>query len=122
MSLYWKDIEIIPGMLLEMDFIHHEAFNDCGEPVRVRWKIISFGSREPDDAYLDCTTGKKYPMQKVLKKKKLQSKLQREELLQLPSGSDFMVVQEFHDGEKVFKRCCNLDMLQTVRNIRVVEE
>ncbi len=71
-----------------------------------------------DDAYIDFSSGKKYPMEKVVRKKRLQKKLEREELLQLPSGTDFMVVQEYHDGEAAFKRCYNLDMLHDIRNNR----
>ncbi len=122
MSLYWKNIEIVPGMMLDVDMLHHEAFNSRGAPVRIRWKILSFGSRTGDDAYIDYTSGKKYPMKQVVRKKRLQKKLEREELLQLPAGSDFLVVQEYHDGEAVYKRCYNLDMLQTVREMWVVEE
>ena len=121
MSLYWKDIEIKPGMLLEMDFIHHEAFNSDGLAVKIQWRVLSFGTRSSNDAYIDYISGKKYPMDRVVKKRRLQSKLERAELLQLPAGTDFMIVQEFHDGEETFKRCCNLDMLQTVRNIKVIE-
>ena len=121
MSLYWKNIEIVPGMMLDVDLLHHEVFNDNGSPVRIRWKILSFGSRTGDDAYIEYSSGRKYPVKMVVKKKKLQRKLEREELLQLPSGSDFMIVQEYHDGEAVYKRCYNLDLLQAVREIRVAD-
>ncbi|HAK46161.1 MAG TPA: hypothetical protein DCO79_09635 [Spirochaeta sp.] len=120
MGLYWRDIEIVPGMLLEVDLLHHEAFSEDGTAVGIRWKILSFGSRKADEAYIDYASGKKYPISKVIKKRKLQARLERGELLQLPAGSEFMVVQEYHDGEAVCKRCYNLDMLQTVRNIRVI--
>ncbi len=119
MSLYWRDIEIVPGMMLDVDFLHHEVFNKKGELVRIMWKILFFDSRTGDDAYIDFSSGRKYPMEKVVRKKSLQKKLGREELLQLPSGTDFMVVQEYHDGEAAFKRCYNLDMLHDIRNIRV---
>ena len=122
MGLYWKDIEIIPGMLLDMDFLHHEAFNEDGHAMPVRWRIFSFGVRGGNEAYIDFASGKKYPMEKVVKKRRLQKKLERAEILQLPSGSDFMIVEEFHGGESMGKRCYNLDMLQSVRNIRVVQE
>ncbi|MBI9106392.1 MAG: hypothetical protein JEZ04_06555 [Spirochaetales bacterium] len=121
MSLYWKDLEIVPGMMLAVDQYQHEAFDSAGNPVAVMWKILSFGSRTSNEAYLDYSTGKKYPLEKVIKKKKLQARLNRD-ILQLPACSDFMVVQEYHDGKEVYKRCYNLDMLVTVRNIRVVDE
>ena len=104
-----------------MDLIHHEAYNDEGQAVVMKCKILSFGSRKSDDAYIDYSSGKQYPLEKVLKKRKLQNKLKEGELLQMPAGSDFMVVQEYHDGNEIYKRCCNLDMLATVRNIRIVE-
>ena len=122
MGLYWKDIEIVPGMLLEMDMLHNEVFNSDGEALPIRWRILSFDSRKSDDAYIDYNTGRKYPMAKVIKKRRLQALLERNILLQLPAGSDFMIVEEFHGGETAGLRCYNLDMLQTVRNIRVVEE
>lgn len=121
MSLYWKELEIVPGMLLDVDLLNHEVFNEAGKPVVIRWKILSFGNRKNDDAYMDYSTGKKYPLAKVVKKRRLQAKLNSGELLQLPPGSEFMVVLEFHDGDEAGKRCYSLDMLQTVRNISVVE-
>ena len=122
MGLYWKDIEIVPGMLLSVEFIRPEAYNRDGEVAAVWWKILSFDSRDSSDAYIDYACGKKYPLEKVVRKRRLQARLERGELLQLPSGSDFMIVQEFHDGEPVYKRCYNLDMLHTIRNIRVRKE
>lgn len=121
MSLYWKDIEIVPGMLIEVDPYHHEVFNTAGLPAGIWWKILSFESRNSDEAYIDLASGKKYPLKKVIKNRRLQAKLNREELLQMPAGSDFMIVEEYHDGKVVYKRCYNLDMLATVRNIRVVD-
>lgn len=121
MGLFWKDLEIIPGMLLEVDLLHHEVFNSDGARVSTRWKILSFDSRTSEETYLDYSSGKKYPMKKVIKNRKLRAKLQRAELLQLPSGSNFMVVQVLHNGIEVFKRCYNLDMLGIVRNLRVLE-
>lgn len=121
-SLYWKDLEIIPGMLLEVDLLQNEVFSSNGNPVRLWWKIMSFGSRNNDEAYLDYSTGKKYALKKVIKKRKLQAKLSQAELLQLPACSEFMVVQEFYDGESADKRCYNLDMLATVRNIKVIQQ
>ncbi len=122
MSLYWKDIEIIPGMLLDVEFLRHEAYGKDGEPLAVQWKILYFGSRDSIDAYIEYSSGKKYPLQKVLKKKRLQSKIEQGELLQLPSGTEFMIVQELHGGKEVFKRCYNLDMLHMIRNISPVTE
>ncbi len=120
MGLYWKNIEIIPGMRLSVDLLHNEFVNDDGFAVAVEWEILSFGTRSQDEAYIDFAGGKKYPMEKVVKKKRLQARLERGELLQLPAGSEFMIVQEYHDGSAVFKRCYNLDMLQTVRSLKVL--
>lgn len=120
MSLYWKDFEIVPGMVLAVDPFQQEIFNNIGKPVVIWWEILSFESRNSDEAYFDYSTGKKYSLEKVIKKKKLQTKLANNELLQLPACSDFMVVHEYHDEVKVYKRCYNLDMLGTLRNIRLV--
>ncbi|MBI9104290.1 MAG: hypothetical protein JEY99_17865 [Spirochaetales bacterium] len=122
MALYWKGIEIVPGMMLEVELYHHEAFDKTGKPVALRWKILSFDSRKSDEAYLDFSKGKKYPLKTVIKKKKLQSKLKNRQLLQLPTGNDFMVVQEYHDKKEVYKRCLSLDLLSTVREIRLAEQ
>lgn len=108
-------------MKLAVDLLHHEVVNETGVQVDISWKILSFGSRSEDDAYLDWNTGRKHSMKKVIKNRRLRQKLNRLELLQLPAGSEYMLVQEFHDGKEVFKRCYNLDMLQSVRNIRVID-
>jgi len=120
MGLYWKDIEILPGMLLDVELYHHDVTDSAGNPVAIRWKILSFGTRKEGEAYYDYATGKKYTLQRVLKSRRLQVKLNRSEILQLPTGSEFMVVQEYHGDEDVFKRCYSLDMLGIVRNIRLV--
>ena len=122
MGLYWKDLEILPGMLLEVELYHHDATDSAGNPVSIRWEILAFDTRKEGDAYFEHATGKKYPLKRVLKSRRLQGKLKRAELLQLPAGSDFMVVEEYHDGKAVFKRCYNLDMLAAVRNIRPVAQ
>ncbi len=109
-------------MLLDVDLYHHEVYDDAGRPASLRWMILSFGSKTGDDAYLDYHTGKKYPLKKVIKNRRLQARLERGELLQLPAGIDFMVVQEFHNQKEVYKRCYNLDLLATVRNIRAVKQ
>jgi len=121
MGLYWKELEIVCGMLLELDLYHHEVINSEGKFANIMWKVISFGSRKNDEAYLEYSNGKKYPIKKVIKNKRLQGKLNRKELLHIPACSDFMVVQEYHDGKEVLKRCYNLDMMGAIRNIRIIE-
>jgi len=120
MSLYWKDLEIVPGMLLEVDQYQHEAFDSSGKPVPVTWKILAFDSRKSNETYYNFTTGKKYSLEKVMKSRKLQAKLNLD-ILQIPACSDFMIVQEYHGGKEVYKRCYSLDMLGTVRSIRLVD-
>lgn len=122
MSLYWRDVEIKPGMLLAVDLYRPEVYNSAGRPTGIRWKILSFESRDSDDAYYDYLTGKKYSLKKVIKNKRLQARLSRNQLLQIPACIEFMAVQEFHDGLEAYKRCYNLDMLATVRNIRIIEQ
>lgn len=120
MGLYWKDLEILPGMLLEVELVRPDAFDEEGRPVRLTWRIFGFGTRLPDDAYLLYKNGKKYPLKKVVKSRHLQSLIGRGQLLQLPSGTDYMVVEEAHNGSSAGMKCCNLDMLATVRSIRVL--
>ena len=122
MGLYWKDIEIVPGMTVDVDFLHHEVFDDEGLPLGIRWKILSFGTRSGDEAYIDHAGGRKFSIEKVVKKRRLRSRLERGELLQLPPGTDFMIVEEYHGGVAVFRRCYNLDLLQSVRSLRVADE
>lgn len=120
MGLYWKDLEILPGMLLDVELYHHDVTDSSGNPASIRWEILAFDKRKEGDSYFEYATGKKYTLKRVLRSGRLQGKLKRAELLQLAAGSDFMVVREFHNGEAVFQRCYNLDTLANVRNIRPV--
>ncbi len=120
MGLYWKDLEILPGMLLEVELVRPDAFDEEGRPLRLTWQILDFGIRLPDDAYLLYKTGKKFPLKKVVKSRRLQSLIEKGQLLQLPAGTDYMVVEEGHNGTSAGKKCCNLDMLAAVRSIRVL--
>ncbi len=101
--------------------LYPELCNDAGLPVSLRWKVISFHSRRNNDAYIEYPKGKMYPLKKVIKSRRLQSKLSTGSLLHIPAGTDFMIVQEYHDGDEAVKRCFSLDMLSTVRHIRIIE-
>lgn len=120
MSLHFKNLEILPGMLLAIEMLRPEIFNDEGIPVSLKWKILSFNRRESNDAYIDYPKGKMYSLKKVVKSRRLQAMRAKGALLQIPPGTDFMVVQEYHDSEEADKRCFSLDMLGTVANIRII--
>ncbi len=121
MSLYWKELEILPGMLLEVEMLRPDIFNDAGFSVSLRWRVLSFHRRGCHDAYIEYPKGKMYPLKKVVKSRGLQKKLTAGTLLQIPAGTDFMVVQEYQDGEEWAKKCFSLDMLGTVGQIRVID-
>lgn len=121
MALYWQDTEIKPGMLLEVDEHNYEVRNRHGRRARVVWKILALESKQRDEAYYETDTGKQFTMKKVMKNRKLAAKLQTGTLIQIPACTDFLVVQEFHDGSAALLRCYSLDMLGNIRDFRIVE-
>jgi len=120
MALYWQDTEITPGMLLEVEELNYEVRNSSGGRARVVWKICALEQKKGDEAYYEPASGKKYSIKKVMKRSALSAKLESGALIQIPASTDFLVVQEYHDGVPAFKRCYSLDMLATIRSIRVV--
>ena len=121
MGLYWNGIEITAGMVLEVEEYNYEVRNSSGGRARVLWKVLGLDSKQGAEAYYEPATGKKYSMKKVLRRRALAEKLRSGEVVQLPACSDFLVVEEFHDGKPAFKRCYSLDMLANIRSIRIVE-
>ncbi len=108
-------------MWLEVEEYNYEVRNAYGGRARILWKIEGLDSKHGDEAYYEPATGKKYSMKKVLRRRKHAEKLRSGELIQLPACSDFLVVQEYHDGNPAYKRCYSLDMLANIRSIRIVE-
>lgn len=121
MALYWQDTEIKPGMLLEVDEHNYEVRNERGRRARVIWKILALESKQHDEAYYESATGKKFSMKKVMKNRRLAAKLQAGTLIQIPACTDFLVVQEYHDGTAALMRCYSLDMLGNIRDFRIVD-
>ena len=107
-------------MFLEVEMVQPEALSDERATLLVTWEILSFHSRTDNDTYIDHPKGKMYPLKKVIKNRRLQKKLATGSLLQIPTGTDFMVIREHHNSRSE-KRCINLDMLNHVRNIRVID-
>ena len=121
MALYWQDTEIKSGMLLEIDEFNYQVLNERGRRARVVWKVLALESKQRDEAYYETATGKKFSMRKVMKNRRLTAKLQEGRLIQIPACTDFLVVQEFHDGSAACMRCYSLDMLGNIRDFRIVD-
>jgi len=119
MGLFWNDIEIVPGMLLEVDEFNYEVLDDEGRRAQVVWKILALETKGRDEAYYQPSTGRKFSMQKVMKSRKLLKKLDLGELIQIPACTDFLVLQEYHNSKPVLMRCYSLDMLGNIRDIRI---
>jgi len=120
MGLFWNDIEIVPGMLLEVDEFNYEVLDDEGHRAQVVWKILALDTKGRDEAYYQPSTGRKFPMKKVMKSRKLLRQLDNGDLIQIPACTDFLVVQEYHNRKPVLKRCYSLDMLGNIRDIKMV--
>ncbi|MFP4564220.1 MAG: hypothetical protein ACLFRY_13030 [Spirochaetia bacterium] len=121
MGLYWKDIEITPGMILEVEEENYEVFTEDGRRARIAWKILALRERTGNDAYYDTDTGRTYALRKVMKSRGLLRKRDTGSLVQIPACTDYLVVEEFHDGKPAFTRCYSVDMLGLIRDMRIVE-
>jgi len=120
MDLYWKDIEIRPGMFIEVKENDYLIINAEGRYAQVVWEILKLDSRKNNDAYYDTDSGKSYSMMKVMKNRRLQAKLDRGSIIQIPACTDFLLVQEYHDGTPACKRCYSLDMLANINEFRII--
>ena len=120
MGLYWKDIEITPGMILEVDEENYEVFDETGRRARIAWKILALLHRSGDEAYYDTATGKTFSLRKAMNSRRLLRKRNTGILVQIPACTDYLVVEEFHDGASAFKRCYSVDMLGLIRDMRIV--
>lgn len=120
MGLYWKDIEITPGMTLEVEEENYEVFTDDGRRARIAWTILALRARAGNDAFYDTDTGRTYTLRKIMKSRRLLRKKDEGTLVQIPACTDYLVVEELHDGKPAFKRCCSVDMLGLIRNMRIL--
>src|SRR6056297_371748 len=119
MGLFWNDIEIVPGMLLEVDEFNYEVLDDEGRRAQVVWKILALDTKGRDEAYYEPSTGRKFSMKKVMKSRRLLRRLDIGDLIQIPACTDFLVVQEYHNRKPALMRCYSLDMLGNIRDIRI---
>jgi hypothetical protein len=121
MGLYWKDIEITPGMTLEVVEENYEVFTEDGRRARITWRILALRERAGNDAFYDTETGKTFSLRKVMKNRRLLRKKDEGILVQIPACTDYLVVEEFHDDKPAFKRCYSVDMLGLIRDMRILQ-
>lgn len=121
MGLYWKDIEITPGMILEVEEENYEVLDESGRRARIIWKILAIRERTGDEAFYAVDTGRTYSLRKALKNRRLLRKKDEGTLVQIPACTDYLVVEEFHNGTTAFKRCYSVDMLGLIRNMKIIE-
>jgi hypothetical protein len=116
MELYWKNLRIEPGITVEVD-----ENDDALSRKRVVWKIIDIAANTKQHAFYELGSGRTYPLESVMKKRKLQKKQASGTLIQIPPSSDFLVVQRYHDGEEIGYFCYSVDLLSRIRDIRAVD-
>lgn len=122
MSLFWNDTEILPGMLLEVEEFNSELSLLDDTAVQVRWKILELKSKGKNEAFYEPGTGKSYSIRKVMKSRSLLRRQAAGKILQIPACTDYLVVQEYHDGKIAGMRCYSLDMLDQIRRVKIVAE
>ena len=108
-------------MILEVDEENYEVFDETGRRARIAWKILAIRERTGDEAFYDTHTGKTFSLRKVMKNRRLSRKQDERTLIQIPACTDYLVIEEFHNGSPAFKRCYSVDMLGLIRNMRIVE-
>ncbi len=120
MKLYWKDIEIRPGMMLKVIEQNYEVVRSDGTPAEVQWEIIDIKERGPGHDLYEPEKDKTYPLKKVMSSKRLYRKKQAGKLVQIPPCAFYLIIEEYHDGEPALMRCYNVDMLELVRHVEIV--
>ena len=121
MKLYWKDTEIGPGSLLRVVEHDYEIITNFGRRAGITWRITEIRTRGKNEDYLEPKTGKTFPLKKVMKSRKLHHKQQNGELVQVPPCTNYLVINEHHDGEPALWRCFNVDMLGLIQKVEVIE-
>lgn len=120
MKLYWKNIEIRPGMTLAVVEQNYEVLNNYGNPARIVWKILDIKTRNSDEDFYEPKKDKTYPLKKVMNNRRLSRRKSAGEIIHIPPCINYLVVEEYHDGIYAFMRCYNVDMLELIRHVEIV--
>ncbi len=121
MILYWKNKEISPGTLLRIEERDNDVRRADGSRAEVTWRILDIRSRGQGEDYLEPAAGTCHSVEKLMKRRKLQRKMEAGELVQIPASSDYLVVREYHDDRFAGFRCYSVDMLGLLRDVEVIE-
>lgn len=121
MELYWNETLLKPGMLIQVDERNYQVLNAEGRRAQVVWEILGLDTKTGDAAYYDPDSKKSYSMRKVMKSRRLQVRLEQGSIIQIPACTDFLVVQEYHDGAAACKRCYSVDMLANINDFRIID-
>jgi hypothetical protein len=120
MKLYWKDIELSPGTVVRVEEQNNEVYNEQGKRAIVTWEILDIRHREANQEYLEPSSGKSFPLQKVMKHRRLYKRMQEGRIIHIPPCTEYLLVREYHDGEEARLRCYSVDMLGLVTKAEVV--
>ncbi len=118
--LFWQDVPIRPGTIMRVDIRDYDVRDDEGRRMTVTWEILDLRERDSTDEYFEPSTGKTYPMQRVMKNRRLGRKYREGAIIQIPSCAHYLVIREFHDGEEALLRCFSVDMLGLIRDAEVI--
>ncbi|HDQ14981.1 MAG TPA: hypothetical protein ENN41_09245 [Sediminispirochaeta sp.] len=121
MGLYVHGVELHPGMRLQIDERGDElrpGRYESRDPVV--WELVALRSRKADEAYYEVASGRTYSLAQVMRRAKLQRKEASGDLVQLPAGSDYLVVREYQSGRLLGHRCYSVDMLAQIREIKIL--
>jgi len=126
MGLFWKDIEIQAGMLLEVEdrFFSPspgEGVQQLPPGTKVQWKIIDIRKKKTGEAYYETSSGRTYSLSVVMRRSRLRKKESAGELLQIPACTDYLAVEVFHQGTSTGLRCFSLDMLSRLRAVKILQ-
>lgn len=121
MTLYWKDVELTPGMVIRVEEQQYDVFNDNGKRAVVTWEILAVRKKDPSEDFLEPATGKTFPLKKLMNNKRLYRKMEKGSIVQIPPSKDYLVVEEYHDGKEAMIRCVSVDMLGLITKVVPVE-
>ena len=85
------------------------------------WRSPSIPSRRKAEDYYEPGAGKCHSVEELMRRKKLQRKMEAGELVQIPASSDYLVLREYHDDRFAGFRCYSVDMLGLLRDVEVIE-
>ncbi|MFP4492092.1 MAG: hypothetical protein ACLFNZ_11495 [Spirochaetaceae bacterium] len=120
MELYWQNTPVKPGTFMQVEERDREVLNSRGKKALVTWEILEIKSRAEGDDYYDPAEKKTYPLQKLLKRTRLQRKKDSGALIHIPACTEYLVVREYHDNTQDGIRCVSVDMLGLLWDVKVL--